>query len=415
MSSNSAVNRTFSRRQGGFTLVELMVAMAIGLILLAAVMTVELMMFKQSARVTDVLVRDGEARTALVLLSQDADSAGFGQSPAGMPACAVTLSAPSQAPGMLAPVWSAPATSGSAAFSSWAPNYPPAGSGVPTDVLLMTGLLPTQDPATVGVFRMAGFGQPGNGGGSQAHATFVVNSGVAPVGRVNAGDTLMLQVPLGSTSACFLMPAVSTSSSGTTLTVTAEPSGSMPPSGLEGFRSTLVAQGITAPLTGSVVQSGLLADLGPTAPVVTGYAVSTYAGEPALTRVVLNLTTGAQISSTPIALGVVSLQTRFLVGGTSLTWAQVVAQQDYPDVQGLSFALVVRGLRPDLGYTAPAQIAVPGFDAYPVQPAEVHDHFEVLESTVALRNLLWNSGCPLCAAPASSGAGGSGDAAPAEG
>ena len=64
-------------RQAGFTLIELMVALALSLVLAIALLVMQVNLGKNTMRTADVGVRDVQARAAMDLITQDISDAGF--------------------------------------------------------------------------------------------------------------------------------------------------------------------------------------------------------------------------------------------------------------------------------------------------------------------------------------------------
>lgn len=65
------------RKQRGLSLIELMVALVIGLIFSLAVLLVQSSLSKQNVQMSDVMERDTQTRAALDLISTDLSNAGY--------------------------------------------------------------------------------------------------------------------------------------------------------------------------------------------------------------------------------------------------------------------------------------------------------------------------------------------------
>jgi len=66
-----------ARQQSGLSLIELMVALVIGLIFAIAVLIVQSKLTQQNLQMTDVMERDTQARAALDLITRSLSNAGF--------------------------------------------------------------------------------------------------------------------------------------------------------------------------------------------------------------------------------------------------------------------------------------------------------------------------------------------------
>ncbi|MEW6560242.1 MAG: PilW family protein [Pseudomonadota bacterium] len=421
--------------QRGLSLIELMVALVIGLIFAIAVLLVQSSLTKQNVTMSDVMQRDTQTRAALDLISRDLSNAGF-MLGGTQSRCDVLLAYDSGVSGSQTfaqyPVSAASqplalptsTTSGSTNYPSTTPD--PSAYGTKqqfTDMLFFTGAssalqVPSNGNPTAYVVQNSTT-QAANGQGT-------LNSSQLPLGStagLAVGDAALLRMPLNGKLACFRVPITyvgpSTAPSSTYINSTG--SAQFPSTGYAAFNSQLIAAGVLPPggsLTNANFIQSRLTDLGPqtssTLQTVV-YYIGQYANAgggsyPVLVRAVLNAQTDALVAPpVPMAAGVVSLQALFGVDETQtgnvtnyLTWPAVVAGNYSKDVRSVLFALITKSLQNDTGYTAPATITPPSpslgpaqFTAYTVptgaggQPDYSHNHFSVIESEFAVRNQLW--------------------------
>ncbi len=387
MCSSKATNR-------GFTLVEMMVSITIGLFIGLVVLEAQAQLFKQSAYLNDLTVRQNEVRTGLDLLTRDVASAGFGQS-WGVTQCDITLSYANGQAQAFPAISSVSASSATTVpLTSRALGYPSAASAIPTEMVLIneSTAIPQQNLGQS--FRVTQFGTTQSSSGQGA-----ANSTQLPLPLAAQGDTslqvnneVQVRVQIGALHVCYLVPVSKLTTNAKAMYLYSKGVG-MPSNGYSGFDPTLASLGVSSGVTDTELLNANVTDLG--APsnvdVLTVYYVGLVDQIPALWRVHVNEQSGAVIDAQPVALGVVSLQTRYVVGGTAETWAQVVAAGQQDQVQAVQFALVSRTLHPDYGYTAPSQITVSGYSNYPVPASDTHYHYSVVSSQITLRNLVWNT------------------------
>lgn len=383
----------------GLTLVELMVAMAISLILGIVVLTLQLQVYQKSAQLNDVTVRDNEERAGLAILTKALQGAGYGVN-WGQSACDVTLSYGASQAQALYPVWSIPASSTTAVpLSSIVPGYPAAGSAIASDIVLMTNSQGVSSGSYGQSFRVTQFGttqsSSGQGAANSSKLPLPLSEGQDP--HLQPGDTVLVHAQLGTSQVCYQVPVVSLTTNAKAVYLSSKPSSMMPSTGYSGFDGALQSAGVTQGITDTALLNATVTGLGTSAQeprTLTAFFIGSTQGLPALIRVRIDTTTGTVLSQQPVMVGAVSLQTRYLVQGqgAAMTWAQVVSAHQTANVQAVEFALVVRTLHQDFAYTAPSSVAVPNFSNYPVPATEQHYHYAVLQSSVALRNLLWSQG-----------------------
>ena len=424
-------NSAFKSPQRGLTLIELMIGLTISVILAGVVLITMGYLYRQNIVSGNELSTNNEARSALDRLSRDVSSAGFMLG--GMQnSCGLTLSyngsiaanngynstyavtAQNAQNGLVLPINTTPSTTLS---------YPTAGSNIPSSVLMVsfaqnaTQFTNTNAPLlTLGKFGTTQ-GTPGYG------AIKSTQLPVTSVQGVNPGDMALIEVPMSGPATnnqtqlvCLRVPIHNVGPAGGQgyAYINSKPSSQMPTNGYADYNTVLAQLGYGT-LTNGLLQQAKLLDTG--APGTNNdetvfYYVddSTYKW-PVLMRTVVDASTDTIAPNggpIPIAAGVVSLQalfgvapagTKYPSGGITqyLTWPDVLSQNLTSEVRTVQIALVVRSLHPDSAYTAPVTIKIPNptlgpdtFTAYPVQPNETHDHFQVYTTEVAIRNLLWN-------------------------
>ena len=133
-----------ARRQSGLSLIELMVALVIGLIFAIAVLIVQSKLTQQNLQMTDVMERDTQARAALDIITSSLSNAGFMVGGGVQSPCAAVLAYNA---GLATPVFSQyPVTAANQPLalpvaipptgSNNNPNnYPPAGSANVTQLI----------------------------------------------------------------------------------------------------------------------------------------------------------------------------------------------------------------------------------------------------------------------------------------
>ena len=187
-----------SGSEQGFTLVELLVAVAIGLILTIAILTVQLRLSTQNVRTADIGMRDNEARAAMDAISRDLGNGGFLFGGTHLQ-CFATLNFNTSAPApnyfAAYPVSSLVAANGTALPFVAAPgvslNYPATGSPNRSDVLVIRATLdgsrlpPDKTPTTTVAVN---------------NAYTPMSSGILPVVAnldFSANQMALLQIPMG--------------------------------------------------------------------------------------------------------------------------------------------------------------------------------------------------------------------------
>ena len=422
--------------QRGLTLIELMVALVIGLIFSLSVLLVQASLSKQNLQLSDASQRDTQARAALDLMTRDLTNAGF-MLGGVQTSCAVTLAYDSglasnqnffEYPVSAASQPTTLPTSSSLGGSPNASTYPPAGSPNVSQMVVIDSatsalLAPSSGGATTFVVQ--------NSTTKAASGQGALKSSQLPLSTttgINPGDTALLRMPLNGKMVCFRVPISNVGPGGSpSSTYIDSKSTQLFPSNAyadSGFYQQLVAAGIL-PSGGQLSNANLiqsrLTDLGPaTTSVVqavvyyvadfTNLASASGGTLPMLMRATINAANDQLVNGpTPVAAGVVSLQTLFGVDETNsgaitnyLSWNDVVNGGYGDDVRSVLFAIVTRTLHgdPNSNYAAPLSIRVPSpsdsggpgpdkFTAYKPTSAEQQDHFSVIESEVAIRNQLW--------------------------
>ncbi|MGC8508345.1 MAG: PilW family protein [Thiomonas sp.] len=423
------------QRQRGLSLIELMVALVIGLIFAIAVLLVQSSLTKQNVQMSDVMQRDTQTRAALDLISRDLSNAGF-MLGGVQSRCSVLLAYDS-------------AVGGGQPFAQFPVSAASQPLALPTSTTVGTINYPstTPDPTTYGTKQQftdmlfftgatSALQAPGNGNPTAyvvqnsttqaANGQGALNSSTLPLGSIAGlavGDSALLRMPLNGNLVCFRVPIanVGPGTAPSSTYINSNGSTLFPSTAYAAFNSQLVAAGALPPggsLTNANFVQSRLSDLGPQNSSnlqTVVYYIGQYANAgggsyPVLVRAVLNAQTDALVSPpVPVAAGVVSLQALFGVDESNsgnvtnyLTWPAVVSGKYTADVRSVLFALVTKSLQNDTGFTAPASIAVPSpsqgpgqFTPYTVPtgtgglPNYSHDHFSVIESEFAVRNQLW--------------------------
>jgi type IV pilus assembly protein PilW len=419
-----------ARQQSGLSLIELMVALVIGLIFAIAVLIVQSKLTQQNLQMTDVMERDTQARAALDLITRSLSNAGFMVGGGVQSPCAAVLAYNA---GLATPVFSQyPVTAASqplalpvanppAGTNNNPNNYPPAGSANVTQLISIrstdsalqtpgSGLIPTsvvQNSTTNAL--------PGQGA---LHATKLPLSNTT---GMKPGDTALLRMPLNGRMVCFRVPIVNVGPGGSPSStyITSKSAQLFPSTGYDGFKDAMRKAGLLASgqsLSNANFVRSQLIDFGPSATstqhIEMFYVASgaNNAGNPLpmLMRATVNAADDSLIGQpAPIAAGIVSLQALFGVDETNagavtnyLSWNDVVSGGYSDDVRSVLFALVSRSLQANPSSPAVATVAVPSpvdhggfgpdkFTDYVPDAASQHYRYTVIESEVALRNLLW--------------------------
>ncbi len=419
-----AFRRPSRRAQLGLSLVELMVAVVIGLIFSLAVLLVQSSLTQQNVQMSDVMQRDNQVRAALDVISRDLSNAGF-MLDGVQASCAARLaydSAVSNRPFFQYPVWAQTQTgsttlpTATSPAPSPQPNYTPP-SGSVTQMLLITGsqssrIAPTNgNPTTFVVQNTVATTNTAN----------AVQDSTLPLGSVsgiNIGDMARLRMPLNKQIVCFRVPVVTVNSGTNPPTITSM-GNLFPPGAYSGFNTALKNAGLfpsgVNQLTNANLAGARLSDEGPigSSPLqTTVYYVANAANAasggtlPMLMRATLNAQNDQMVGNpVPLAAGVVSLQVLFGVDETNsgavtnyLRWSNVVSGGYTNAVRSVLFAIVARTLHPNSKNPAVTSVTVPSpmtgsgndqFTNYTPSAAESQDRFNVIESEFALRNALW--------------------------
>ncbi|MBN2692882.1 MAG: prepilin-type N-terminal cleavage/methylation domain-containing protein, partial [Burkholderiaceae bacterium] len=232
------------RKQRGLSLIELMVALVIGLIFSLAVLLVQSSLSKQNVQMSDVMERDTQTRAALDLISTDLSNAGYMMDGVQAP-CAARLAFDStvqSTPFFQYPVSASAQAANSALPTSTAlsaatpqPTYVP--SGGRTDMISIIGatsarITPTGgNPTTFVVQNTVATSSTAN----------AVQDSTLPLGSVTgvaAGDSALLRMPLNQAIVCFRVPVAAVDTSTTPPTITSMNS-LFPGNAYSGFNTAL--------------------------------------------------------------------------------------------------------------------------------------------------------------------------------
>lgn len=384
----------------------MLVALAIGLVLLLAVMTVQLGAANQNMRISDTTQRDNELRAALDMLTRDVASAGFLLS-SSVPNCSARLNYDSGLPASnyfaTPQVWAMAGSSGLqlpfVAGGGLTLDYPTTASGNRSDVLVLNQALDAtqfgdQAAPTTAAFANSAY-QP-------------MSTGLLPLaaaGRATAGHIGLLAIPLNGQRICLRVPITSVGTASSSSYVAS--SGTLMPANFySGFSSSLATIGLSgSSLSNALLMQSKLIDIG--APASSNqvsyvyYVSGTSFAWPMLMRAKVNALTDTLISVQPIAAGVVSLQVLLGVdtnGSGSVTayqtGATVAANNSYASVRSVRIGVIVRSLYADTSYTAPATVSIPGtsttspFTAFTVTATQNRHVAQMTE--IAVRNTLWS-------------------------
>lgn len=403
---------------------ELLVAVAIGLMLTVAVLTVQLRLSTQNVRTTDVGMRDNEARASMDAISRDVGNAGFLFGGTHLQ-CFATLNFNAAAP---APsyftsysVSSMVAANGTALPFVAAPglslNYPAAGSANRSDVLVISATLdgsrlpPNVTPNTSVVVNNS-YTPMSNGTLPVAsNLNFGVNQiGLLqiPMGQFNNAaqpqQRVCLRIPISAVSVLPVNNNDSVSSAG----------GQMPVNFYTGFSGQISSLGLTGAtgLTDALLKQSKLTNLGGTAVASNQRTYSYFIDAnparylaPTLVRASIDALTDLEIATErqEIGVGVVSLQILFGVdpvntGGVTAyqTGAQVIAAGNSSKVRSAKILVLTRSIYPDKDFTNPQAVLPfttwfnePGFTNYTIGSGELSNRFVVQQTEVAVRNELW--------------------------
>jgi type IV pilus assembly protein PilW len=417
-----------ARSQHGLSLIELMVALVIGLIFSIAVLLVQSSLTKQNVQMSDVMQRDTQTRAALDLIGVDLSNAGYMLDGVQTP-CDILLaydSAINSAPFAQYPVSAVPqplalptsTAPGSANYPTNSPSPSAYGSAQQfTDMVFITSA--TSALKVPGGSSLSGYVVQ-NSTTQAANGQGALDSGVLPLSStagLQVGDTAMLRMNLNGRQACFRVPIanIGPSTAPSSTYIASKTSTLFPTTAYQAFNDPLIKAGLL-PAGGSLTNPNFiqsrLTDLGASSSstlqtvvyYVANFANASKGTYPMLMRATLNAQSDALLAAPqPVAAGVVSLQVLFGVDETNtgnvtnyLTWPAVVSGQFTQNVRSVLFALVTKSLQSDPSYNAPASVSIPSpslgpgqFTAYTVPVAYSHNHFSVIQSEVAIRNHLW--------------------------
>jgi len=431
--------RPVAARQRGLSLIELMVALVIGLIFSLAVLLVQSSLTKQNVAMSDAMQRDSQTRAALDLMSRDLSNSGYFQSGPipGSNKCNLILSyganggsATLSAPAMAASEPSPLPTTSSVSTSLDPANYTPPGGN--TSVLLtmtMAAATPQINPSLGGPVNVV---FPGQAAPDTPPAGTNLVLSKLPSG-IQAGDSGLLELKnfrFSGKNVCFQIPISHIPAQTATQPASVDslnnsaltPAVSTPyqTKGYNGFQAALRSAGLLGsgqtllptdfygPGTVQLIDLGRPAqqNLQTVAYWVANQANSAGGQFPALMRAVINPQTGSLVGQpVPVAAGVVSLVALFGVGTSNvtqyLTGSDVLAQNQIGNIRSVWIALVTRSLHPDINsqYQSPATIAVNlpapntyghAFD-YQVPAGATGYHYSVIATEVAVRNALWGN------------------------
>lgn len=419
------------RRQAGFTLVELMVALGLSMILAIVLLKMQAALGQQRMRTSDIAERDAELRAAMDAMTQDMSSAAYLFGDMTQP-CDAIFAYNNGTYFVHHPVDAVTAANG--AVMGFAPsltlNYPT--DTTPSDVLVLTSS--TNAGAYNDTIAPQIPGDPSSTTNpiSTGSMKLVVGSKTAPV----TGHAALLEAGIqnpttGRTqSACFRVPVTAYTAATSTVTSSA---GATMPAGYDGFNTPLAAYGYGTLGNGQLLAAPKFVDIGATGTatptqVTTAYYIGYNNGNaasfPVLMKAQYDLANDAMVQGTTaqqVAAGVVSLQVRFNVAGSWKTSANVTAAGDWCRVSSVRLAIVTRSLAddPDTGYAWNGTALTPGsttavkpsalfpgmtgdaFRDVPVPTAMQHRRYLLQTQDIAARNtILANpslaTGTPTC-------------------
>lgn len=405
--------------QGGFTLVELMVALLLSLLLAVAILKMQSKIASQSVRMSDTGTRDTQARAAMDLITRDLSSAGFLMG-ASQYYCDALFTYNTSGGGFFVhhPVDALPAVSGST--MTFAPtltlNYPSGAAPlIASDVLMMT--MATDSTQFNDATNPTQTGSPTSGVNPLATGQLPL---VSTTG-LTAGDAAIVSVRLANATlgmkACLRVPVSTVTGTG----ITSSMGPIMPPGTYNDFVAPVAAAGFPAALTNGPLFSSNTTDIGnntspsPTSTQVFNvYYVDNGSGYPVLMRAQYSLADDKPTllvpAPQPIAAGVVALRVSFGVDtafnntvGTYESAAQVTANNHWGLVRSVRVGLVTRTINddPNADYTS-ANAAAPAASSITIGPAlkpwfpafnvPVSSHRYVVNTTeIAYRDWLWRN------------------------
>lgn len=435
--------RSTATHQRGLSLVELMIALVIGLIFSIAILVVQSSLTKQNVQMSDVSQRDDQARAALNLVTRDLSNAGF-MLGGVQPACSATLAYDNA--GAMSGVFNQYPVS--AVSQTTSPELPTAGA--------QPALAPTSYTATptdmlsIYVAKSGVAPQPAGAAMTLINSTLV---NAAPnKGSTNSGPVVTTQLPLNSVTGinggmvgylrfflrngqqapqwvCIRVPIVGAANTQTPNPINSLDPTLFPSNGYSGFNSALQSEKFLAngvdlsnayfpaptrfylPFHDPANKDRILV-VYYVALSNPGAAPGTAGNYPMLMRSEINALNDQIITPpTPVAAGVVSLQVLFGVDETNsgaitnyLKWSDVVSNHFTGSVRSVLFGIISKTLHSDPKYNAPSAInimpttatlpstgpvASDSFKPYNVPSAYANDRFSVLQSEVAVRNQIW--------------------------
>lgn len=408
------------RRRRGFTLVELMVALAVGMLLAVAILITQLKLSGQNTRTADVGNRDNEMRAVLGAIVREIGGAGFldGGSEFGCFATINYNNTLSTNYYISYAAWGMAASKGTPlpfiSGTGVTLNYPDSATTTnKSDVLVVRAATDgTQFPATVSptfAGRMDSSFNPMGDGNLPVQA----DSGVA---ASLVGKTAILAVPLstlnsyGSQTLCMRVPIGSVSTSGSSYSIGGS-GNRMPSNNYTGFGNQVASTGMTGTLSNAVLEGQAKMTVIGTAATSNqrtyAYYIdasnypSTTKPVPTLVRSTINAVDDTLIgTSTPIAAGVVSFQLRFGIGNDSSQTvtayqdaATMTANKTNGYVRTVKIAVLTRSLYDDKDYDATKTYAggvipISGFSSYTIPSSETHRHFALQIVELPVRNNL---------------------------
>jgi len=379
------------RRQLGFTLVELMVALGLSMILAIVLLKMQAALGQQRMRTSDISERDAELRAAMDAMTQDMSSAAYLFGDMTQP-CDAIFAYNNGNYFVHHPVDAVPATNG--AVMGFAPsltlNYPT--DTTPSDVLVLTSSTNAGAYNDTVAPQLAGDPSSGTDPINSGNMKLVVGSKTAPV----AGHAALLEAGIvnpttaRTQSACFRVPVTAYNAATSTVTST---SGTTMPAGYGGFNTPLATYGFGTLGNGQLLAAPKFVDIGATGTttptqVTTAYYIACNNNNcstsfPVLMKAQYDLTNDAIVQGTTpqqVAAGVVSLQVRFYDAGTTapipvapawLSAASVTAKGAWCRVSSVRMAIVTRSLTddPDGNYTwSPTKLTPGTSDGQWIQP-----------------------------------------------
>lgn len=428
--------------QTGFTLIELMVTLLIGMLLTLAVLVIQAELSRANMLLADASQRNDQARSALDLLQRDLGNALY-MLGGTTPRCEATLQYTGAAAtpvatlhGVTARPQPAPLPASTAvADALLKPDAYAGGEGGVTNAshMLTVTLVPSalRAPPTTGV-QSTPYKVVHNVVATAPSGQQAVNDGWLPLNSttgIAAGDSLTLLLPLSGGTASGLACLRFTAGSLGTVSLPPPATGTVAavrmavPGKFADFTQPLRDAGLLA--AGQVLTNGQLVGTklkndGPAAGqgavqtlvyYVARAANGASGSVPVLARATINADGTLAAQPAPVAAGVVSLQALFGVDGASAatpptggvthyrTWQQVTASQLTGRVRTVLYAVVARTLQAHRQNPEVTQVDIPSpqlaagdpvFTAFrPRTDDEKRDRYTVHTAEVALRNQIW--------------------------